>query len=522
MSPTALGDGHLVWQTLENAVDHIPWYRNKGLMKLNGMIAVVYACEMLIGYDGTILSNLQALPAWKADLNYPSSSRIGLLNACSYIAGIISGPVASWALDKYGRRPCLQWFSLTMLLGTILGCVAGTVQGNGGFGLFCASKFIIGSGMAAGLMTAQIMLQEIAHPRYRTTTAALFDQNWALGHILGAFICLGTSFMSGSWSWRLPYIFQAPPAVIMVVAVYFMPETPRWLMSKGRVEEARQFLVKYHGNGNEDDELVKFTFQEIKDTLAAEEATEQDSWKKILAVPSNRYRLALVGLMTWIPQMDGAAIISFYYTSVLTLVGITGATVQTGIGAGLSMFGWCCQVTGVWAMSKTGRRNIVLGTWPVLLLCNIGLIVCTAVYANSGSTNTKAGIASVVMVWLYSGADSFAGPLFYSYPAEILNFSLRSKGMGVWTLVNQGWGLYGAYANPVALSALGYKYYCVYTALIIIQFFLMYFFVVETYGATLEEIAIAFEGKDSAVARIDARLEAAVVAGSDADSKEKI
>jgi len=139
-------------------------------------------------------------------------------------------------------------------------------------------------------------------------------------------------------------------------------------------------------------------------------------------------------------------------------------------------------------MSKTGRRNIVLGTWPVLLLFNIGLIVCTAVYANSGSTNTKAGIASVVMVWLYSGADSFAGPLFYSYPAEILSFSLRSKGMGVWTLVNQGWGLYGACqssprrslsalladfphtdANPVALSALGYKYYCVYTALIIIQ-----------------------------------------------------
>lgn len=71
--------------------------------------------------------------------------------------------------------------------------------------------------------------------------------------------------------------------------------------------------------------------------ISKEEATQQDSWKKILAVPSNRYRLALVGLMTWIPQMDGAAIISFYYTSVLTLVGITGATVQTGIGAGLSM-----------------------------------------------------------------------------------------------------------------------------------------------------------------------------------------
>jgi len=133
------------------------------------MIAVVYACEMLIGYDGTILSNLQALPgtfgwkassairsnllfaAWQADLNYPSASRIGLLNAMSYIAGIISGPVASWALEKYGRKPALQHFSITMLIGTILGCVAGKVQGNGGFGLFCASKFIIGSGELHGV-----------------------------------------------------------------------------------------------------------------------------------------------------------------------------------------------------------------------------------------------------------------------------------------------------------------------------------------------------------------------------------
>jgi MFS family permease len=239
-------------------------------------------------------SVLTLLPAaWQADLNYPSASRIGLLNAMSYIAGIISGPVTSWALEKYGRKPALQHFSITMLIGTILGCVAGKVQGNGGFGLFCASKFIIGSGELHGvnfacsaltfplarhgyrshdgpnhatgnrssslsyyhccsLCTSLSTLHEptsvgapigvlLREPRSlpstrRTKTGLLvtssapsfalvsvYDRLLLLGSVLTRTIRHppGTSFMSGSWSWRLPYVFQAPPAAIMVVAVYF-------------------------------------------------------------------------------------------------------------------------------------------------------------------------------------------------------------------------------------------------------------------------------------------------------------
>lgn len=83
----------------------------------------------------------------------------------------------------------MRYYSITMLIGTVLGCIAGIPQLEGrGYALFCISKFIIGSGLATGLMTMQILLQEISHPRQRPIVAAGFNQSWTLGSVLSAWI----------------------------------------------------------------------------------------------------------------------------------------------------------------------------------------------------------------------------------------------------------------------------------------------------------------------------------------------
>ncbi|KAL8292974.1 hypothetical protein RQP46_000668 [Phenoliferia psychrophenolica] len=356
------------WESIPNATDHLRWYQNKGQIHLNFIISILYVGQALNGYDGTILGSLQALSLWKEDLGHPSASRIGLLNAMSYIAGILITPFATWLLDSWGRKWAMRYYAVTMLIGTVLGCIAGKVGQNGGYALFCVSKFIIGGGLATGLMTMQVC-----------------------------------------------------------------------------------------------------------------------------------------------SQLDGASVINFYYSVVFTQLGLTGSTLLTGIAAGLSMFGFVVGLIGVWSMGRVGRRRMVLCTWPVILVFNISLTICGAIYAKSGETNRAAGLASVFFVWAYSGADSYAGPVFYSYPAEILTYLLRAKGMGIWNYTNQAAGLYGAYVNSIGLAALGWKYYIVYAVLLVIQWIALWFFMVETKGATLEEIAIAFEGQDAAVARIDAQLEVGVV-----------
>ncbi|GAA5829006.1 hypothetical protein JCM11251_004095 [Rhodosporidiobolus azoricus] len=516
------------WSSLPNALDTTPLSKNHGLKKLYFFTSIIYMGQFLNGYDGTILGSLQALDRWHHDLGNPDASQIGVLNAMSYIAGVISGPIAAWSADKWGRKFNMRYYTITMLIGTILGCIAGIPQLEGrGYALFCVSKFVIGSGLATALMTMQIMLQEISHPRQRPVLAAAFNQSWTLGHVLSAWISFGTSNLKDSWQWRSPYLVQASFAVYILIAMFWMPESPRWLASKGRNEEALDFLVKYHGNGNPEDALVKLEWEELTAALAAEKAAQQEKWSELLKVPSNRLRLWHAALFTLAPQLNGGAIINFYYSVILTTVGITGSAVQTGIGAGLSMYGWCIQIASYWFMARVKRRTHLLSAWPFLLIFNICVTVCSALFAKDG--NKSAGIAAVFFVWMYSGTDNWMTGIFYSYPAEVQTFSLRAKGMAVWNTANQLSGLYNAYVNVVALNAIGWRYYCVFMGMIIIWFGLLWYFMVETKGLTLEEIDILFVGEKSAVAQVDALLESGEVgvahtvkAGPEDKDKESI
>lgn len=117
-----------------------------------------------------------------------------------------------------------------------------------------------------------------------------------------------------------------------------------------------------------------------------------------------------------------------------------------------------------------GRRSIILGVWPVLLLCLAGLCASSGVFANGDQDNTSAGIATVVLVWFYLGAFNFSNPVLFSYPAEVQTYSMRSKGLLVWNIVTQFEYAYVTFVDIIALNAIGYIYYAVYMPLVIIQF----------------------------------------------------
>lgn len=88
-------------------------------------------------------------------------------------------------------------------------------------------------------------------------------------------------------------------ALYVLIAVQFVPETPRFLLAKGRDSEAFDFLVEYHGNGDRDDELVLFEFEEMKTTIRMEQEAQSQKWSVILRSNGARHRLGLAALMTF-------------------------------------------------------------------------------------------------------------------------------------------------------------------------------------------------------------------------------
>ena len=96
----------------------------------------------------------------------------------------------------------------------------------------------------------------------------MYNTGWNGGAIPAAAITLGTSRLTTDWSWRIPLILQAFPATLVVLTVWFLPESPRWLYIRGREKEAFDFLIKYHGNGDPNNPVVKLQIEEFKQNIS--------------------------------------------------------------------------------------------------------------------------------------------------------------------------------------------------------------------------------------------------------------
>ena len=116
-----------------------------------------------------------------------------------------------------------------------------------------------------------------------------------------------------SWAWRLPTVIQcAIPAIVMALIMFF-PESPRWLISKDRNEEALAIMAKYHGDGNPNAPLVQLQVQQITDDFAA---THNDNpwwdFRELVNTKAARYRLYMVIAMSFFGQWSGNNVVSYF------------------------------------------------------------------------------------------------------------------------------------------------------------------------------------------------------------------
>lgn len=189
--------------------------------------------------------------------------------------------------------------------------------------MFIAARFILGFGIAITGNAAPTLVVEISHPKYRGTITGLYNTTWYVGSIIAAWVTFGTVNIDSTWSWRIPSMLQALPSLLQVSAIFFMTESPRWLISRGRDQEAKDILIRLHGNGDPNDEVVRVEFAEIKEAIAMEQAVSKREWKELIETPGNRMRTFICICVGLFSQWSGNGITSYYLTPMMINIGIT-------------------------------------------------------------------------------------------------------------------------------------------------------------------------------------------------------
>ena len=142
------------------------------------------------------------------------------------------------------------------------------------------------------------------------------------GGLIAAGVTYGTAKMDSTWAWRLPSALQGLFSLMCIILIPFTPESPRWLQSQGRSEEALLALAQTHSDGNTDDPAVIVQYRQIVDTLAFERSYEKAAFVKQLANSSStRRRVFLVCTVAVFCMLSGNNIISYYFGTMLTQAG---------------------------------------------------------------------------------------------------------------------------------------------------------------------------------------------------------
>ncbi|CAM0138631.1 hypothetical protein VKS41_008362 [Umbelopsis sp. WA50703] len=470
-----------------------PWFTYRHIALLNFLLLGSLLAQVVCGYDGSMMNGLQAVPTWNEFFNNPSGAVLGTMSNGTSIGALVMMPFVSYIIDYLGRR----W---SVILGCVIICIGAALQGGANsFGMFVGGRVLLGLGGAISLTAAPPLVTECAYPTQRPVVTALLMPSWPLGALVAALVTWGTyngPLVVSNWSWRIPSLLQLALPLVQIFIAFFGPESPRWLIDKGRHQEAEEFFTKYHAAGDKNHPIVAYEMAEISATIEEEKAQSVGSWVQWFKGKTMIHRLFLCIAVPLMQQLSGNALISFYLPIILKNAGITNADDQLRINLGLSAWTLVCSIVGAYIVGVFRRRTLFLTGYASMFVVYIVFTIVSAInapYVVPGSPPNKPLSSSIVfLIFLYNMVYQICSPIAFTYVMEICPYSMRSKGSMLYQFAGAIVGFFNNYANPIAMEVITWKYYIVYCVWLVVQFGIVWFLFPETYGRDLEEVNQAF------------------------------
>ncbi|KAK9489219.1 general substrate transporter [Lipomyces doorenjongii] len=464
------------------------WFKDASLRHL--YLILIPSCLLTAattGYDGSMLSGLQAVSTWKESFNNPQGSILGFMSGCYNLGAACSAPLGAFLANRYGRKVAIIVGSCITIIGAVLQAAAQNVA------MFIVARMIIGFGVTVALISCPVMISELSHPCHRNTFTSLFNTNWYLGSLIAAWTTFGTFRMHSSWGWRLPSILQGVPAIIQLSFIWFLPESPRYLIANERGEEAIQILAKYHAAGNVDDELVQAEFAEMNAAIVMESQLNsgKSAFRELFRSPANRHRTFICFALGLFSQWSGNGLVSYFLVQIFNTIGIKGQTTQTLLNAIITVCSYIEAICAAVLAGRMKRRPQFMISIAGMLFCMIGFAIGTNVYSTHKYESAARAVLAMIFIF-YAFYNLALNPLLFGYAVEILPFAIRAPGVSVVQFTAKSFGFFNQWVNPIALSKLSWKYYIVFSCILIVELAVVYFGFPETKGYSLEGVDEVF------------------------------
>ncbi|RSL53227.1 hypothetical protein CEP54_010483 [Fusarium duplospermum] len=461
------------------------WYKDAGLRR---NVTLGLGLCLIIATNGCyILTRFQAMPSWQTFFKRPTGALLSIYAASFFIPSIVTPWIGDWISTKFGRRWCIIVANIIILIGALVNTFTVNI------GMWCGGRAIMGAGVGIVKVATPVLIQEISHPRLRPILGSCYQTFAYFGMFFAALMTFVGLYIPGNWGWRFPSLLQVIGPVVIILVTIVCPESPRWVIKNDREDQARQVLAALHANGDTSDALVQFEVEQIstaiqKDAIQKEALQQQASLTDFVRTPGNRRRLVTIIAMACSLNWMGNGIIAYYLAPILQSVGITAPIQITLINVAV----WNLILAAAAAVNcdKVGRR-------PLFLLSTAGMLCSYAVVMglSAGFANTKTKALGIAVIpFLYYGFYDIAyTPLPIAYTVGILPFSIRSKGMALFTSTATLGNSFNQFVNPIALKSILWRYYAVYIGILVFYFVFIFFMFPETKRLSAEDASKVFD-----------------------------
>ncbi len=420
---------------------------------------------LLFGYDTGVISGAILF----IKIEFSLSPTMEELVVSAVLVGAVLGAAAGGALtSRFGRRKLIILAGIVFTLSAIGTALAPTV------GWLIGVRVASGIGIGIASFISPMYIAELVPAKVRGSLVAVNMLAITTGIVVAYLVDYAFSAAHG---WRYMFGLAVVPAIGLVIGMWWLPDSPRWLISKSKIDEARKILRRARTTSD--------VGQEIKD-IQQSMAKQGEGGIAGLLQPSLRMPM-IVGLgLAIFQQITGINTVIYYAPTIFKFAGISAAGPAILAGAGLTAVMWCFHVLAIFLLDRVGRRPLLLTGVAGQI---VGLAVLGAAFQFSRLASFKSEVAIGGLV-IYVASFAFGlGPIFWLLISEIYPLKNRGVAMSAVTVTNWAMNLLVAVTFLTLVSVLGHAgTFWLYGIVAVGAWVFFYRLVPETKGKTLEQI----------------------------------